>query len=147
MARSNLITIGGEYLTTTGLAGGSPCRNLVSGLPFLRSQFGGNTVVAMSGKPRTFLVELGDSGPELEILMESTMPVARLDSVIDLVNNALAVSQLVNVTVDGDLGAFDLECMPQFSEGEPPVRFSGRFRNGHIYDVSFHFVIDSINTP
>jgi hypothetical protein len=148
MARYNLIQIGSEFLTLDGLITGRRCKTEVPNLAGLLSPYAGNTIKAASGKPYTFLEDYDFAGLDQKIIV-SQMASARFAAVNAEINAALASETTISVIIDGDLGVFDLNCVPLFSadDGVRPIQPAGRFRNGFIFEVTYNFSVESINSP
>lgn len=140
MADYNRVKIGSVYLTDTGLVDGLPCRVEVQGLQFLQTAKKGAIVKSANGTPYKFLIDNTGEGVELrfQIMVINTTTLDALKTVID---TAEAGALTVNTTIEGDLGDFDLECIP----GQVPLEPSGRFSDGRIFDVAVNLVISSMN--
>lgn len=146
MAEFYAVKFGTVYLTDTGLVGGQPCRTDVTGLDGLQTPYAGNVIKAADNTPYTFLQPFDGRGVELKIApyVLSSAIIASLQSVI---NAALAGNTTINVTLDGDTGSYDLECVPNFRpDGSiKPLEYSGKFFNGQIYDGALNVVVQSVN--
>lgn len=145
MARYNLIQIDSTYLTTNGMSGGSRFKTEIAELDQLQLEYGGNTVVALSGTPYTFLAEALGPGVPITITV-ATMTDTIFDAIKASIADAVDGEDTVPVVITGELGTFDLNCLPRFSEEGGPIKTPGHFRNGYIFDVQLRFVIESVNS-
>lgn len=141
MADYNLVSIESIYLTDTGLVGGTPCRTEVSGIDSLRFSFTGSNTVAADGTVHQFIVDNLGKGLLLEIrpfaILKDT-----LDDIIDAIQDAQDADATINITIEGDTGDFDLECIPALPKC---VEFPGDFFSEQINGVILRFIISSIN--
>lgn len=141
MARYNLVKIGSIYLTDNGLVTGKPCKLEVPGLSRLKLTITGTTRYAADGTPYQYSMPNAGKGVQIQIrpfvIMKSVF-----DDVIEAMSDALEANSTINITVEGDTGDFDLDCIPLLPNG---VEFPGAFTNERITGVSFNFVVSEVN--
>lgn len=146
MAEFYTVKFGAVYLTDTGLVDGQPCRTDVTGLDGLQVAYAGNEAKSADNTPYMFMLNFEGQGIELK-LAPAVMSAAVLASLKTLIEAAIAGNTTINVTLSGDTGDYDLECLPLFtSGGTKPINFSGKFFNGQIYDTSLNVVVQSVNS-
>ena len=135
MARFYKIKINGGWLTEDGSENDLPCKLSVSGVSKLLNTFSGNTVQAIDGTPITQIFETETRGKILEIIvLWLYAPV--WNSVVDLINTALAEPATMNIVGTGDIGNFDVDCVPLL----PKPFEASEFINGRIKDATFRFM-------
>lgn len=145
MAEFYAVKFGSVYLTDTGLVGGQPCRTDVAGLDNLQLPYAGNEVKSADNTPYMFMQDFGGQGSELKIA-PAVISAAVLAALKTLIDAAIVANTTINVTLVGDTGSYDLNCLPLFTTGgAKPIEFSGKFFNGQIYDVSLNVVVLSVN--
>lgn len=145
MAEFYAVKFGTVYLTDTGLVGGQPCRTDVTGLDNLQLAYAGNEAKSADNTPYMFMQDFGGQGSVLKI-SPAVMSAAVMSALKTLIEAAIAGNTTINVTLAGDTGSYDLECLPLFtSGGVKPIEFSGKFFNGQIYDTSLNVVVLSVN--
>lgn len=141
MADYNLVKIGTVYLTDDGTSGGNPCRTEVTGLQALKASKTGAVQAAADGTPYAFLTDNTGKGVVIGI-KPFTLTKTVFDSVVTAINAALATPAAINITVSGDTGNFDLDCLPVLPL---PVTFPGTFASSRIDGVEFNFIISDVN--
>lgn len=142
MAEYNTVKISSVYLTDDGLITGRPCRIDVTGLDALSLTSTGAIAIAADGSPYAFVVSNTEGqGVPIRIAPFVLTP-SVLNSLKTAINAAVDANLTINITISGDTGAFDLQCLPAFPK---PVEFSGKFFNGRIYETAFNFVVVSVN--
>jgi hypothetical protein len=139
MARFYRVQIGPVYLTDTGLIGGIPCKLKIPGIEALRVTYAGETAPSAGGTPHTVAFSVGTKGRPLSIEIES-LPKAVFDSIVTLINNALANNTTITLIGTGDYGDFNLAAVPRLPS---PITGSSEFINGRLKKVSFHFTTAS----
>lgn len=143
MAEYNLVNFNDTlYLTDDGLVTGRPCRVEVSGLDALALPYAGNVTSAADGTPYAFVIAHHGQGAVLK-LSPAVITTSVLASIKSVFQTAIAAEETINLKLTGgDLGNFDLECLPLFPR---PIEFSGKFLEGNIYDVVLGLVVRSQN--
>jgi len=141
MADYNFVKLGSVYLTDSGLIGGTPCRTEVSGLDALQFTQTGTNTIAADGTVHQFKIDNLGKGLLLEI-----RPFAIMKDVFDDINtviqDALTNDTIINITISGDTGDFDFDCIPFLPK---PVEFPGDFFSEQINGVIYRFLIDTVN--
>jgi hypothetical protein len=131
MANFYRINIGSIYLTSTGLAGGIPCKLEVPAADSLFDNFAQNVIIANDGTVIVQNFEISQ-GKQIDILVE-VMPKTVWESLLSARNTALTNSATLNIIGTGDTGNFDVTAIP--------LKFSAkRFRNSRIYEVNLSFI-------
>jgi hypothetical protein len=137
----NLVKVDTIYLTDSGLVGGVPCRTEVAGLDALKFTQTGSNTNAADGTVFQFKVDNLGKGLLLEI-----RPFAIMKSVFDSINaviqDSLDNDTIINITISGDTGDFDLDVLPSLPK---PIEFPGTFFSEQIDGVVYRFLIDTVN--
>lgn len=139
MADYNLVQLESIYFTDDGLVTGIPCRIEVDGLDGLLISKTGSVATAADGTPYAFIVDNGGQGAAIRL-----RPLVITDTVLASIQSALDAAASGNTTVSldvtGDLGTFNLECIPAYPK---PIEGGTRFSNGRIYEVVINLIIQS----
>ena len=142
MAKYNRVKIGDVHLTHDRLVGGVRCKLEVDGLAALRPGWTGYVRKPMSGKPRRF--RIANTGEGLDVIVRPTViDKATLDDLLAIFDASNAAADTFNVTVEGDTGDFDLECVQLLPQ---QIFFPDRFRHERIYGVQIHMTVDAVNS-
>jgi len=139
MARFYTLQIETVYLTDTGLAGGIPCKLKIGGVEALRLNYAGQTAPSADGTPQTVAFLVGTLGRPLSVSIE-TLPDSVFDSLVAVIDNALANDTTITLTGVGDYGDFSLEAVPTLPA---PITSSGEFINGRLKQVVLNFTTAS----
>ena len=141
MADYNKVSIGSIFLTDDGTETGLPCRVEVTGLDRLKPTKTGAVQIAADGTPKAFIT--GNTGRGVLISIRPTAVMKDVfDDVNDAINDALGVPETINITIDGDTGTFDLDCVPSLPQ---PIEFPGTFASEQIDDVRWSFIVSAVN--
>jgi|GEM_PF-3443156 len=135
------VKIGSVYLTEDGLEDGMPCRCEVTGLERLKPSKTGSVVIAADGTPHSFLRSNTGKGAPISIRPYAVRK-SVFDGVINAINEKLNTDEAVNITIEGDTGDFDLECVAALPQA---VEFPGTFSDGIIDGVQFNFIVAGMN--
>lgn len=139
MARYNLISIAGLYLTTDATSTGDLCRTEVTGLDAASFNSQGQTILAIDGTAYNQIVITNKKGLPLRIEAEQ-MSKELFDDLIAAIDEAMTDETTVAVSITGDTGTFSFTCLPRLPD---PVEFPGSFIEERIRSVAFNFVIQS----
>lgn len=128
------------FLTSTGAAGGRPCKNTIPnpGLAGLLTPNSGNTTVASDGTPFTEKPLTAGKGRPFEI-ETAFCNTDVYDDLKDLIDYCVEHSTLIQVTGTGEPGDFDVACSPNFGEGYP-IDFEG-FGEDVIKGLKMRFIV------
>ncbi len=134
MGRFYRIQIDSIYLTDTGGVGGIPAKLAVSGVDDLLATMTGVAIPAVSGAVLQLVP--WTIGKTFEIQIETHLPAAVWQDLIDLINDALENDTALTVIGTGDTGNFNVEAKPF------PVKpfSSSNFENGRILKPNFKFI-------
>jgi hypothetical protein len=109
----------------------------------MRSNYTGNTVIALSGMPYNQIFQNTLKGLFFTIKVFQTLD-TRLDSLFTLLGTMLSGSTTVQVDIEGDTGDFSVNCLPAYRGDTPPIGFTGAFQSNQIKDITINFVIESV---
>lgn len=137
----NLVTIGSIVLSDDGTGGGLPCRTEVLGLDALKFTQTGSNTNAADGTVYQFKVDNLGKGLLIEIRPFAIMKDV-FDDINDVIQDSLDNDTIINITISGDTGDFDLDVLPSMPK---PVEFSGDFFSEQINNVVYRFLIDTVN--
>lgn len=137
MAEYNRVKIADLYLTSDGTETGIPCRVDVVGLTKLRPVYRRTVVLPIEGKPHVQLFEnlIGESFSMTIFQLHTD----EYDDLIEIIDAADAGDGEINVTLDGETGDFDLQCVLE-SIDQP-----GEFSSNYIPSLQLVFRIASVN--
>jgi len=133
MARYNAIQIGNVYLTSTGLAGGTPCKTSVTGLEPLKPALKKNIIKAIDGTPYS-QVFANDKGFDIEIKIDWLA-----SSVFDAINALFATADstdgVVAIVIAGDFGTFNFNAI----SNSEFLKFD-KFSSGILQNITYRVV-------
>ncbi len=137
-----LVQLDSLYLTTDGMADGTPCKTEIPGLH--RLVFSKRQAVQLA-IDKTPYMQIFDNSKKGELV--SIIANIILKDVYDDMNSAIeayfASPTTMSLTITGDTGTFNLSVYPS-GDGEgnfpPPVEFPGTFNNGRINRVTYNFI-------
>ena len=135
MSKFYKVKIGAVYLTDNGLQTGLPCKLAVAGADALLSPFTGSVTPAVDGTPIMQIFETNLKGKVLEIRVFS-LTTAVWNSLLALINTALAANTTINLTATGDIGNFDVQVLPLV----PKPFEASEFSNSRIKNSTFRFI-------
>lgn len=126
------IQIDSIHLTSTGAAGGIPCKLEVPAADSLFDNYVQNTVLANDGSVIVQLFQIDNKGKQIDINIE-VMPKTVWEQLLSARNTALTNQTTINIVGTGDIGNFDALAIP--------LKYSAkRFLNSRIYEVTLSFV-------
>lgn len=140
MARFYRLQLETVYLTHNGLTGGRPCKLRIAGLAGLRVAYGGQTAPSADGTPYTVAFARA-KGQTLTVTV-SALPSGVYESLVTLINQAIANNTTITAIGDGNEGDFNLELMPAMPE---PIALSGEFSNDVLRNVGLNFIVYGVN--
>jgi hypothetical protein len=135
MARYNTVKIGSSYLTQTGAAGGVPCKLSINNLDQLFTEKTGSVSNSADGTPFLQVVDVGQKGITLEILVE-TLTKDVFDDVVTAINSAVDDLTTIDFEISGDTGNFTGSAIPAM----PKPITAASFRNQYIQNVTIRLV-------
>lgn len=126
------------HLSSDGANGANsiPAKLSVPGADALLSNLTGSTNVSIDGTPVQQIFELGSAGKILEVRVETHLYQPVWASIVELINEALANDDTINVVGTGDIGNFDVSAQPLL-----PRPFEAKdFENNRILKPIFRFI-------
>ena len=136
MAISNLISLGGIYLTSDMTAGGDRCLTKVTGLDRLKLSKTGSTKLAADGTPKVFLCALKGAPVSITVVHEFQ---AQFDAVVAVFEAFVADKTPKELTIEGTTGNWagltKLLVVPNFPN---PIQFPGDFIDDYIREVTLN---------
>lgn len=128
---SNLISIGGIWLTDDATSMGFPCRTVVEGLSSLKLTYRGNVTPSADNSQHFNIVDLSTRGANITIRFESVLLTDVFDDLNTLFDQAFTDRAPFDVIIDGETGNFAFQAV---SDPNQPMNF-GIFETGYISDV------------
>lgn len=135
MASFYKIKIGSIWLTADGSENADQCKSSVSGASDLLNNFTGSVTPAVDGTPIVQIFEIGTKGKILEIKV-TRLYTSVWQSLIASIQDALSSGETINLIGTGDIGDFDVECIPLL----PKPFEASEFINGRIENAIFRFI-------
>lgn len=136
MAKFYRVKIGSIFLTSDGSETGLACKLSVAGADalLLSAPVNSSTVLAVDGTPINIFVGTS-AGRILEIrVLVLTKHVWEL--LVAEINTALENESTINLTGTGDIGDFDVDCLPLL----PKPFEAAEFKNERIKNSTFRFI-------
>jgi hypothetical protein len=135
MARYNAVQIGSVYLTSTGAAGGLPCKTTIKGLESMKTSKTGQALISADGTPYLQVIDVDNRGIPVEITTD-WMSKTVFDSVVALIESAINSASSIALVINGDTGNFSFNAVPAV----PEQIFFQDFRNNYIRGAGFKFI-------
>lgn len=144
MAQTRLIQIETLYLTTTGAAGGVPCKTTVSGLDSIGDTLAGPVIIPITGPPFKFLAD-NSEGEGVPIVI-NLFRFARLSDLRSIINTVQSTNGTATVAIsNGPEGSLSFECKFGTPQDPRPIVYAGEFFSSQLYDVTINLTVASIN--
>lgn len=141
MADYPLVSINNYFLTDDGTNTGLPCRVNIPTLDQLQFDFTGQTVQAADGTVHQHILDFAKVGALVDVNCFQLLQDVYED-IRDSMATAVSGDTTSNLTISSPYGDFDLEVKPVLPK---PIESPGTFVDDRLDNVTFHFIIDSVN--
>lgn len=142
MARFYTISIGGIYLTDTGLVGGRPCKTELQGISALLIPDQGNISVGADGTPFREKPLIATGGGRGFAIIAAFMAKSVYDTIKSALDTAATANASINIVGAGTPGNFDVDAIvfdnPQY------ISYAG-FSGDNLKGVTISLITTAIN--